>query len=347
MKCPLKAQGLERGACLTRTSNGQSLPACQVTLRKNENNVFERLIRSMHLSRPEDYFSVYQSGCNHTCLKCHSAEFSKTTNGDWISTAELALIAKDYRQEVTVWEPRERATMWHAGTLCKHCGSCRLSGLQSFHCPRAIEPTQVTLSVQGYGPARNIVAFTGGDLGCRPEYYAEAAHAIKEAAGHNMWVLFETNGYALTEHNLAILKEGGVDAFWLDIKAFDSKTYKKLCGTSNQTVLDSISLSYDAGFILEILTLYIPGWVETDQYTAIAQLIAETDPTIPTTLLAFFPSYQLSHVRPPSVQQMVLSAQAMQQQGLTNLRLGNLGVFLNAQKDYEYLASHLSDVFLG
>jgi pyruvate formate lyase activating enzyme len=162
-----------------------------------------------------------------------------------------------------------------------------------------------------------------------------------------MWVLFETNGYALTEHNLAILKEGGVDAFWLDIKAFDPKTYKKLCGTSNQTVLDAIALSYDAGFILEILTLYIPGWVETDQHTAIAQLIAETDPTIPTTLLAFFPSYQFSLVRPPSVQQMVLSAQAMQQQGLSNLRLGNLGVFLNTQEDYEYLTSRLSNVFLG
>jgi pyruvate-formate lyase-activating enzyme len=280
-------------------------------------------------------------------LKCHSAEFSKTTNGEWISTTELAFMAKDYRQEVTVWEPRERATMWHAGTLCKHCGSCRISGLQSPHCPRAIKPTQVTSSVQGYGPARNIIAFTGGDLGCRPEYYAEAARAIKEEAGHNMWVLFETNGYALTELNLAILKEGGVDAFWLDIKAFDPKTYKNLCGTPNQTVLNSISLSYDAGFVLEILTLYIPGWVEIDQHAAIAQLIAETDPAIPTTLLAFFPTYHLSHAQSPSLQEMIQSAQAMQQQGLTNLRLGNISVFVKTQHDYEYLTTHLPDISIG
>ena len=162
-----------------------------------------------------------------------------------------------------------------------------------------------------------------------------------------MWVLFETNGYALTEPNLAILKEGGVDAFWLDIKAFDPKIYRNLCGTPNTTVLDSISLSYDAGFVLEILTLFIPGWVETDQHTAIAQLIAETDPTIPTTLLAFFPTYHLSHTQPPSLQEMIQSAQAMQQQGLTNLRLGNIGVFVKTQHDYEYLTTHLPNVSIG
>ncbi len=347
MKCPLKEQGLEQGACLTKTLNGQQRPACQVTLRKNKEGIHERLIRSMHLSRPEDYFSVYQSGCNHTCLKCHSAEFSKVANGAWLSTTELALIARDFRQEVTVWEPRERATMWHAGTLCKHCGSCRLTGLQSPRCPQELEPTQITASVQGYGPARNIIAFTGGDLACQPNYYAEAAHAIKEEAGQNMWVLLETNGYALTNHNLGILKDGGIDSFWLDIKAYDPKIYKNLCGTSNQTVLESIQLSYDAGFVLELLTLYIPGWVETDQHTAIAQHIANTDPSIPTTLLAFFPTYLLSQVHPPTLQEMMQSAQAMQQQGLTNLRLGNIGVFIKTQHDYDTLHSELDKVHIG
>ncbi len=347
MKCPLKAQGLDPGACQTRTLDGQLKPACQVTLRKNKDGILERLIRSMHLSRPEDYFSVYQSGCNHTCLKCHSAEFSKVTNGEWISTSELSLIAKDYRQEITVWEPRERATMWHAGTLCKHCGSCRLTGIQSPRCPQILDPTQVTSSVQGYGPARNIIAFTGGDLACRPEYYAEAASAIKEAAGHDMWVLLETNGYALTKPNLDILKNGGLDAFWLDIKAFDPKIYKKLCGTSNKTVLESVHLTYDAGFVLEILTLYIPGWVGSDQHAAIAQLIADTDPNIPTTLLGFFPSYKLSKTRPPSLQEMIQSVQSMQNQGLKNLSLGNLGVFVKTQQDYEILTSQLTGVSIG
>lgn len=347
MKCPLKAQGVAPGACQTLTVDGQQLPACQVTLRKNKDGVFERLIKSMHLSRPEDYFSIYQSGCNHACQKCHSVDFSKTARGKWISTDELALIAHDYHQEVTVWEPRNRATMWHAGTLCKHCGSCRMTGLPSQHCPRKLDPTQITLSVQGFGPARNIIAFTGGDLGCHPEYYAEAAQRIKAEAGKDMWVLFETNGYTLTPQNLETLQQGGVDAFWLDIKAYDPKVYKRLCGTSNETVLRSVGLSIEAGFVLEVLTLYIPGWVETDQHTAIARHIAQVDPTIPTTLLAFFPTYKLSNNRPPTLHEMIKSAHAMQAAGLTQLRLGNLGVFARTSKDYEILTNRLDDIALG
>jgi len=34
-------------------------------------------------------------------------------------------------------------------------------------------------AAKGFGPARNLVAFTGGDLTCRPEYYAKAASAIR------------------------------------------------------------------------------------------------------------------------------------------------------------------------
>jgi len=37
--------------------------ACQVTLKWEEDVPF-RLIEASHLSRPEHYFSIYQSGCN-------------------------------------------------------------------------------------------------------------------------------------------------------------------------------------------------------------------------------------------------------------------------------------------
>ncbi|NHJ48636.1 MAG: radical SAM protein, partial [Asgard group archaeon] len=157
----LEKQGLSRGKCLTITKEGNRDYACNVTLRKN-NGQFERLIKSHHLSRPEDYYSVYQSGCNHDCLKCHSSEFSKEVNGLWISTDYLAEIARDYMQYVTVTEPRERATMWHAEDLCYHCGSCVMKGRRSEYCPNKVTPSQIVLSPQGLGPARNILAFTGG-----------------------------------------------------------------------------------------------------------------------------------------------------------------------------------------
>lgn len=331
MECLLVQQGVTRGNCLTLTKQGEKKRACEVTLRVKDGQ-YERLIKSHHLSRPEDYFSIYQSGCNHDCIKCHSSEFSKRVNGRWINVEELAQLAKNYLSKVTVEEPRERATMWHAEDLCYHCGSCVLYGQPSDFCPKKLSPAEITFSPQGFGPARNIVAFTGGDLTCQPEYYAQAAQAIKEKTDGKLWILIETNGYALTRKNLELLKEGGIDSFWLDIKAFNPEVYKKLCGTSNKTVLKSLTEMVELNFTVEVLTLYIPGFVETDQHKKIAQLICETNDEIPTTLLAFFPSYKLSNLRSPNYDEMMRSYKEMKGQGVKNLRFGNIGIFAKTKE---------------
>ena len=338
MECQLKKQNIARGSCLTSTSDNKKRLACEVTIRRN-NDQFERLIKSKHLSRPEDYFSVYQSGCNHDCLKCHSADFSKYVNGTWLSTDELADIAKEYLSYVTIFEPKERVTMWHAEDLCYHCGSCVLSGMQSETCPKKITTNQIVLSPQGFGPARNILAFTGGDLTCIPEYYAEAATKIKEKTENKIHVLVESNGYALTKENLLILKKGGVDAFWLDIKAYDKSIYRKLCGTSNETVLQSLELIVDMDFTVEVLTLFIPGMVETDQHKQIAKLVSNINHEIPITILAFFPSYKLNHIRKPTYDEMMSSYETMKSEGLTNIRLGNIGVFARTNEKIRYIRS--------
>ena len=334
MKCLLADQGVPRGDCLTITPSGEKIQACEVTLRQT-NGQYERVIKSMHLSRPEDYFSVYTSGCNHNCLKCHSSEFSKYVNGEWISIDMLAVIASDYCRSITVEEPRSRATMWHAEDLCLHCGSCILFGKPSKYCPRKLKPSQIVLSPQGFGPARNILAFTGGDLTCNPQYYALAAERIKEVTEEKLWVLVETNGYALTKKNLLILQEGGVDSFWLDIKAYDEDSYRKLCGTSNSTVLESLSLMVDLDFTVEVLTLFIPGIVESSQHRQIAKLITDIDSSIPTTLLAFFPSYKLKEKRPPTFDEMMTSYRVLREEGLQNIRLGNIGVFAKTDDQIE------------
>ncbi|MFX0114477.1 MAG: radical SAM protein [Candidatus Hodarchaeota archaeon] len=342
--CSMRAQGFPQGACLVETPEGSKKLACQITLRHQPDIGYERLIRSFHLSRPEDYLSIYQSGCNHSCLKCHSHEFSKVASGEWMSTDFIALAAESYRRHVNVFEPREAATSWHAHRLCKHCGSCVLKGEPSPQCPRKLRRDQVVLGPQGFGPARNIVAFTGGDVLCQPEFYIEVTQKIKEACP-DLWVLLETNGYGLTPQNLEAYAQGGIDAFWLDIKAFSEKKYRELCGTTNKHILSSVEKIVDLGFTLEILTLYIPGLVETEEHLEIAKLITEVDSNIPTTLLAFFPCYKLSESpnRPPTVQEMVESFLAMQHQGLKNLRLGNLGVFVKNDQEANHIVEILGD----
>lgn len=345
-KCRMTKLGYSPGSCLVRLPDGSCKSACMATLKKEDGTWF-RVIRSAHLSRPEDYFSIYQSGCNHSCLKCHSWEFSKNFNGYWISTDEIAEITADYLDLVTVWEPRERATMYHATELCHHCGSCIVFGRRGKLCPKKLKPEQVVLSPQGYGPARNIIAFTGGDVACMPEFYAQATEKIKEYCGDKLWVLLETNGYGLVRENLEILASAGLDSFWLDIKAYDQEVYKRLCGTTNEWVLKAPELIIDMGFTLEILSLYIPGWVENEQIVEIAKLIHSIDKTIPFTILAFFPAHKLIKNRKPNLLEMVRVYFEVKNIGLKNVKLGNCGVFAKSKEEWELLISLVGKKAIG
>jgi pyruvate-formate lyase-activating enzyme len=335
MRCVMVDQGYEMGDCLVEMPTGRRQRACRATLRE-ESGTFSRLIKSTYLSRPEHYYSIYQSGCNHACRKCHSADFSKRYTGVWHTTDELAQMARNYERRVTVWEPRERATMFHGASLCRGCGSCVLHGEPGPLCPGILDPGQIVLSPQGLGPARNIVAFTGGDVACRAEFYAQATERIK-ARTWNTWVLLESNGWGLTPHNLDLLADAGLDAFWLDIKAHDPAVYRRLCGTGNRTVLRAPAEILARDFTLEVLTLFIPGWVETDQIAAIARLVADLDPKVPFTILAFFPTYQMLDNPPPTLDQIVQTYEAVRETGLQQVRLGNCGVFARTEEQWETL----------
>ena len=345
MRCRMAEMGYEPGSCAVRMPDGSYKRACQATL-KREGGLWHRLIYDACLSRPEDYFSIYQSGCNHSCLKCHSWYFSQVYNGRWYSTEQIAQMCADYLDFVTIWEPRERATMWHATDLCQHCGSCVTSGMRGPLCPGVLRPEQVLLSPQGYGPARNIVSFTGGDLGCCADFYAEAAEKIKDVCGRKVWILFETNGYGLTPENLDVL-QGAVDSFWLDIKAYDERVYRRLCGTTNRWILEAPRELKDRGFVFEVLVLYIPGWVEVDQIASIARLVADVDPWTPFTILAFFPEHKLRHVRPPTLMEMLRAYFTAREVGLKRVKLGNCHVFARTEEEWRLLLGLVGREALG
>lgn len=336
-KCRLKDQGLSAGSCVVQ-SDGKRTLACRATL-KYENDQIHRMITSIHLSRPENYLSIYQSGCNFSCKKCHSWYFSKIKDGTWYTPPDILKEALAYEKTVTLMEPREKATAWHAHDSCRCCGSCVINAEASAACPGILGPETILLSPQGFGPARNIVAFTGGDVTCCPEFYGECARLIKDNT--KLWVLIETNGYGLTSQNLDYLKESGVDAFWLDIKAHDSENHKWLTGCPNDRILKLPAEMIKRGFVLEVLSLYIPGLVETDDLEKIARLVAEVDQEIPFTILAFFPEYRMKQYSRPSVEQMVDAYQNARAAGLKNIRLGNLGVFLKTESDQKYLMENV------
>jgi pyruvate-formate lyase-activating enzyme len=338
VECRLLEQGLEPGRCLT-FHGGRWRRACEATLRW-EDGVPHRLIHSYAHKAPEQYLSIYQSGCNWSCRKCHSWRFTRHATGEWMSPMDIARVAEDYaeRNRGNMYrEPRERVTSWHAHELCQGCGSCILIGSRSAHCPGRLGLEQVTLLDDlTWGPARNIVSFTGGDLACQPEFYAEAAREIK-ALKKSLWVLFETNGYGLTSTNLDLFRDAGIDSFWLDIKAHDEGTHRRLTGSSNERILGLPTEIVERGFVLEVSTVYIPGWVEEDQIRCIAESLARVDPVTPYAIIAFIPEHELKDVPPPDFREMVGAFEAAREAGLENVRLGNLGMFVRDEGEYEAL----------
>jgi pyruvate formate lyase activating enzyme len=329
--CNLARRGFEQAACLVR-ANGREQAACRVTLR--EEPVLSRLIKSIHLSRPENYLSIYQSGCNLSCRKCHSWDFSKVADGRWLTPEEILESCAEYERGVTLVEPRERATSFHAGESCTCCGAC-VRGARSARCPGKLQPAQVVLSPQGYGPARNIAAFTGGDLTCRPAFYCRSAELIKEKT--RLWVLIETNGTGLTDENLESLRSSGVDSFWLDIKAFDNSVHEWLTGAPVKRILGLPEKILKAGMVLEVLSLYIPGVVEVDQLEKVAALLARVEPQIPLTILAFFPEFKMKQFREPTLNEMKRAYFACREAGLGRVRLGNAGIFVKTADELDFL----------
>ncbi|MEM0083815.1 MAG: radical SAM protein [Candidatus Methanomethylicia archaeon] len=338
MKCRLIEQGFKPGSCLT-FYNGEWKPACEVTLKWKDNTPY-RLIYSYAHKAPEQYLSIYQSGCNWSCKKCHSWRFTRYATGKWMSPKHIAKISMEYyekNRDNLYKEPKDHVTSWHAHELCRGCGSCILYGRRSKYCPGKLSLDKLTLLDDfTWGPARNIISFTGGDIACQPEFYAQSAMEIKNM-GLDLWVLFETNGYGLTPENLDLFKEAGIDSFWLDIKAYDNDVHRRLTGASNEWILKLPAEIIDRGFTIEVSTVYIPGWVEGDQIHEIAKLLAQVDSDIPYAIIAFIPEYQLKSIPSPTYQQMIEAFELARDAGLRNVRLGNVGLFIKSMDEYEEL----------
>jgi pyruvate formate lyase activating enzyme len=129
----------------------------------------------------------------------------------------------------------------------------------------------------------------------------------------------------------------------LDIKAWDRDIHRELTGVENDWILKLPEEILKRDFTLEVLSLYIPGMVETDQIREIARLLVKLNEEIPFTILAFFGAYKLEHLPSPNLYQMLDAYRAVRDVGLKKVRLGNLGCFIKSERDYEIFLKSASE----
>ncbi|MGQ9646233.1 MAG: AmmeMemoRadiSam system radical SAM enzyme [Thermodesulfobacteriota bacterium] len=121
------------------------------------------------------------------------------------------------------------------------------------------------------------------------EYAYETAVLASQEGIKNVFV---TNGY-MTEEALRMIQPY-LHAANVDLKSFQEKFYKEVCGARLEPVLESLRLMRQMGIWVEITTLVIPTLNDSDkEFEAIAQFILSLGREVPWHISAFYPTYKM------------------------------------------------------
>ncbi len=152
------------------------------------------------------------------------------------------------------------------------------------------------------------------------EYALETGRLARQAGLRN---LFITDGYATPE---AIdLLAPVLDAANVDLKSFDDRFYRRLCGATLAPVLEAIEAYARTGVWLELTTLVIPGHNDSDaELRDIAGWIAAAlGPHVPWHISRFHPAHRMRDVPPTPSATLRRAADIGREAGLQHVYVGN------------------------
>jgi pyruvate formate lyase activating enzyme len=153
--------------------------------------------------------------------------------------------------------------------------------------------------------------------------------------------VYISNGYA-TEDVLDYLKPY-LHGFKVDLKTMQTDHYRQL-GGSLQPVLDSIAYAFEAGMWVEIVTLLVPGFNDSEaEIQDMASFIQSISPEIPWHITAFRPEYRMRDRSRTSVSQIREAVEIGYQTGLQYVYGGNIPGSLGK---YEHTSCHRCQVTL-
>ncbi len=155
-----------------------------------------------------------------------------------------------------------------------------------------------------------------------PLITSEWSHDIFELAKREgLYTGYVSNGN-VTEQVLDYLRPV-LDFYKVDLKAFRDESYKKL-GTRLERVLAGIQLLKEKKFWVEIVTLIIPGFNDSeDELRDMARFLVDVDPNIPWHVTAFHPDYKMTDRSWTPVETLLKACQIGKEEGLRYIYAGN------------------------
>jgi pyruvate formate lyase activating enzyme len=184
------------------------------------------------------------------------------------------------------------------------------------------------------------ICYFGGDPGCNAEHSLLTSAHIRE--NRDIPICYETNGNISRKYldRIAevVLQSHGTLKF--DLKALNPNLYRALTGVSNEIVLRNFRHLAKIGQLrnyefLVASILLVPGYVGISETERLCRFIAECDVTIPTVLLGFYPHNQMRDLPRTSRRHAYGCKTAAEAAGLTNVRIGNMGLLSEEEYDIE------------
>jgi len=149
-----------------------------------------------------------------------------------------------------------------------------------------------------------------------------AVAVFKEARAAGLITGFVSNGNA-TPQVLEYLRPW-VDLYKVDLKSFDDRHYHELGGRIGP-ILDSIRRLYQMGFWLEIVTLLIPGFNDSDdELRRLTEFLAGISPHIPWHVTAFHKDYKMTSPEDTRPEDLLRAAEIGKGAGLRYIYAGNI-----------------------
>jgi pyruvate formate lyase activating enzyme len=205
-----------------------------------------------------------------------------------------------------------------------HCGYCQnwvtsqaLRDPGALTEPMDVTPPQLVDVAQRQGAS--VVATSYNEPLITSEW---AVEVFKAARPRGFTTAYISNGNA-TREVLEYIRPF-TDLYKIDLKSFRDKNYRSL-GGKLENIVNGIQMVHEMGFWLEIVTLIIPGFNDSDEELGdIARFLSGLSPSIPWHVTAFHKDYKMQDPDNTPVETLLRAARIGEAAGLHYIYAGNL-----------------------
>ncbi len=205
-----------------------------------------------------------------------------------------------------------------------HCSYC-----QNWVTSQAIRDPEAVSSIMPVTPAQlatlalergaPVIASTYNEPLITSEWAVEVFQVAKQRGLRTAYI---SNGNG-TPEVLSYLKPW-VDFYKVDLKGFSQEEYRKL-GGQLAGVLETIQRLFQMGFWLEVVTLIVPGFNDSEQeLKAMTEFLASVSPNLPWHVTAFHKDYKMLAPDNTTASSLIRAAEIGQRSGLRYVYAGNL-----------------------